>query len=68
MVLGWTTFATIDLTGAKGLEASIHHGPSSIGLDGSCGAALGFGETRRSIYTDVVYLLSRSRLNQLTLN
>jgi uncharacterized protein YjbI with pentapeptide repeats len=31
--VGYTTFANVDLNGAKGLETVIHEGPSSIGID-----------------------------------
>jgi len=31
--IGWTIFADVDLSMAKELEAAIHYGPSTIGLD-----------------------------------
>ena len=31
--LGWTVFADVDLSTAKGLETVRHHGPSTIGVD-----------------------------------
>ncbi|HME57828.1 MAG TPA: toll/interleukin-1 receptor domain-containing protein [Terracidiphilus sp.] len=31
--VGYTTFANVDLSGVKGLEAVVHTGPSSIGID-----------------------------------
>lgn len=31
--LGWTTFASCDLSEVKGLEAVTHHAPSTIGID-----------------------------------
>ena len=33
VVVGWTTFGNVDLSGAKGLEIVRHQGPSTIGID-----------------------------------
>lgn len=32
-IIGWTTFANIDLSTVKGLETVKHLGPSTIGID-----------------------------------
>jgi hypothetical protein len=31
--MGWTTLADVDLSSVRGLDAVIHHGPSTIGID-----------------------------------